>query len=71
VRASGTGFAIGVGRGGSVLSPIVAGFLLQGGMQLPLLSLIMGTGSLLAFAALVWLKWDSRTASGEQIRQGQ
>jgi len=27
VRASGTGFAIGVGRGGSVLAPIIAGFL--------------------------------------------
>ena len=27
VRASGTGFAVGVGRGGSVLAPIIAGFL--------------------------------------------
>jgi benzoate transport len=57
VRASGTGFAIGVGRGGSVLSPIVAGLFLQGGMELPLLSTIMGTGSILAFVALVLLKW--------------
>src|SRR5688572_24172078 len=31
VRASGTGFGIGIGRGGSVLAPIVAGFLFQGG----------------------------------------
>ena len=29
VRATGTGFAIGVGRGGSVLAPAVAGFLFQ------------------------------------------
>jgi benzoate transport len=58
VRASGTGFAIGVGRGGSVLSPIVAGILLQGGMELPVLSVLMGTGSILAAAALMWLKWD-------------
>ncbi len=56
VRGSGTGFAIGVGRGGSALSPILAGFLLQTGTQLPILSLIMGTGSMLAFVALVWLK---------------
>jgi benzoate transport len=56
VRASGTGFTIGVGRGGSVLSPIVAGIFLEGGMELPVLSLIMGTGSILAFAALMWLK---------------
>jgi benzoate transport len=64
VRASGTGFAIGVGRGGSVLSPIVAGVLLQGGMQLPLLSFIMGMGSICAFGALLWLKLDSGQRPG-------
>jgi len=64
VRASGTGFAIGVGRGGSVLSPIVAGILLQGGMSLGVLSVIMGTGSILAAAALVWLKWNSSQGAG-------
>ena len=64
VRASGTGFAIGVGRGGSVLSPIIAGIFLQGGMSLPVLSLIMGTGSILAFAALSQLKWGRGNASG-------
>lgn len=64
VRASGTGFTVGVGRGGSVLAPIVAGFFLQGGMQLPLLSLIMAMGSLFAFAALIWLKWGGGTSAG-------
>jgi MFS family permease len=64
VRASGTGFAIGVGRGGSVLSPIIAGIFLQDGMSLPVLSLIMGTGSILAFAALSQLKWGRGNASG-------
>jgi len=53
VRASGTGFVIGVGRGGSALSPILAGFLLQGGLQLPSLSIVMGSGSILAALALV------------------
>ena len=33
VRASGTGFAIGVGRGGSVLAPIIAGFLFRTGFR--------------------------------------
>ncbi len=66
VRASGTGFAIGVGRGGSVLSPIVAGLFLQSGMQLPLLSVLMSMGSILAFAALVWLQWGSGPAAGSQ-----
>ena len=31
VRAAGTGFGIGVGRGGSVLAPIIAGFLFNAG----------------------------------------
>jgi benzoate transport len=56
VRASGTGFAVGIGRGGSVSSPIIAGFLLQGGLELPVLSIVMGTGSVMAAAALMFLK---------------
>ncbi|MES2603946.1 MAG: MFS transporter [Pseudomonadota bacterium] len=68
VRASGTGFAIGVGRGGSVLSPIVAGILLQGGMTLPILSLIMGTGSMLAFTALVWLQRGGGGSAGGKVK---
>lgn len=48
VRASGTGFAVGMGRGGSVLSPIVAGFLFQGGLELPSVAVMMSIGSLVA-----------------------
>ena len=70
VRASGTGFTVGIGRGGSVLSPIVAGFLLQGGMELPILSVVMGAGSLLAAAALLFLKLNGGTSAqgGKQAR---
>lgn len=64
VRASGTGFAIGVGRGGSALSPILAGFLLQGGMQLPIVAVVMAMGSLLAAGALLFLKLDSGLKRG-------
>jgi benzoate transport len=59
VRASGTGFTVGVGRGGSVLSPIIAGYLMQGGLELPMVAIIMGTGSILAAGALFFLKMDS------------
>ena len=48
VRASGTGFAVGVGRGGSVLAPIIAGFLFAAGYSLPTVSMIMAAGSLVA-----------------------
>jgi MFS transporter, AAHS family, vanillate permease len=59
VRATGTGFVIGVGRGGAVLSPIVAGFLLESGSTVPSVATIMGTGSLLAALVLVFLNVGS------------
>ena len=80
-RASGTGFAIGIGRGGSVLSPILAGYLLDGGLGLPSVSLIMGGGSIIAAILLLWLKVSSDGSSegsrvsdkdiGEAINQAE
>jgi MFS family permease len=56
VRASGTGFAVGLGRGGSVLSPIVAGFLFKWGFELPTVALMMSLGSLVAAGLVMMLK---------------
>ncbi len=56
VRASGTGVAIGIGRGGSVIAPIIAGYLFQGGVGLPTVSAVMACGSLLAAVVLSRLK---------------
>ena len=61
LRASGTGFVIGVGRGGAALAPIIAGYLFVGGMSLPAVSLIMGCGSLLAIVMLLMLKYREPT----------
>jgi hypothetical protein len=58
VRASGTGFAVGVGRGGSVIAPIIAGFLFEGGLALPLVSMALGLGSMLGALALFFLKLE-------------
>lgn len=58
LRASGTGFAIGAGRGGSVLAPIIAGFLFQGGLSLPAVAFIMALGSLVAAGLLLMLKLE-------------
>ncbi len=55
LRASGTGFVIGVGRGGSVLAPIFAGLLFQVGFSLQAVAWIMGSGSLLAAICLAVL----------------
>jgi benzoate transport len=56
VRATGTGFAIGVGRGGAALAPILAGYLFQGGFSLQTVAILMGMGSLLGAIALLALK---------------
>lgn len=58
VRAAGTGFAIGLGRGGSILAPIIAGFMFEGGAGVPIVALFMSGGSLLAAVALLFLKLD-------------
>jgi benzoate transport len=59
VRAFGTGFTIGVGRGGSVLAPIIAGFLFAAGYSLPTVALTMALGSVMGACVLLWLKLES------------
>jgi benzoate transport len=56
VRAFGTGFAIGIGRGGSVLAPIVAGFLFKAGYGLPAVATTMAFAALIAAGVLSLLK---------------
>jgi len=57
VRAGGTGFIIGVGRGGAALGPIVAGFLFTRGGGLPSVAMVMALGSLLAAGAILALRY--------------
>jgi benzoate transport len=56
VRASGTGFAVGMGRGGAVLAPIIAGFLFEAGIDLPTVAILMSLGSATAAVTLWFLK---------------
>jgi hypothetical protein len=56
VRATGTGFAVGMGRGGAVLAPIIAGYLFQAGFGMQTVATMMAMGSLLSAAALLALK---------------
>ena len=55
VRAGGTGFVIGLGRGGAALGPIVGGALFAAGFKLPLVAGLMGCGALVAACALLVL----------------
>jgi MFS family permease len=64
VRAVGTGFAIGVGRGGAVLGPTIAGFLIEGGVSFPSTAVVLSMGSLVAAGALIFLKIRAAEESG-------
>lgn len=57
VRAGGTGFVIGVSRGGAVLGPIVAGFLLAAGSGMGMVALLMAGGSLIGALAITLLRF--------------
>jgi len=61
VRAFGTGFAIGIGRGGAVISPMIAGFLFNAGTSLSTVAMVMAMGSLIAAFALAFLKLPSKS----------
>jgi MFS family permease len=78
VRATGTGFVIGVGRGGAVLSPMIAGFLLQSGRDngtdltniLSTVGMVMAVGSLLAAGVLFFLKLNTDKPSDAPVTDG-
>ncbi len=60
VRAGGTGFVIGVGRGGAALGPIIAGLLFATGQTLLTVAIIMGVGALIAAVAIAFLPGHAR-----------
>ncbi len=61
-RSFGTGFVIGFGRGGSVLSPILVGLLFESGMQLPMVATVVAIGSIGGALVLMFLKLRSDNA---------
>jgi benzoate transport len=64
VRATGTGFAVGLGRAGAALSPILAGQLFKANLSLPHVAIVMALGSLFSLLCLLGLKLnDTRTAT--------
>ncbi|WP_353981243.1 MFS transporter [Salinicola endophyticus] len=65
-RASGTGFAIGVGRGGAALSPIVVGVLFTLDLDLQAVAIVMALGA--AIAAVAVLLLGPEPIQTEQLR---
>ena len=70
VRAGGTGFGIGVGRGGSVLAPIIAGFLFDAAQPLSTVAMVMALGSLFAAIAVSFLKLRPDDNQAETADEG-
>jgi benzoate transport len=56
LRATATGFVIGLGRGGSALAPALAGFLFAAGFGLASVAVLMAMGSLVGAVALLVLR---------------
>lgn len=54
-KATGTGFALSIGRGGAALSPYLAGLLFKDQLGLMNVSLVMAAGSLLALCLFTFL----------------
>jgi len=63
LRATGTGFAVGFGRAGSLLAPIIAGFLFDAGYRLQFVAIAMGIGSLAGAIALAFLPFKRAVAA--------
>lgn len=55
LKATGTGFALSIGRGGAALSPYLAGVLFQKELGLATVSIVMAVGSLLALVLFAFL----------------
>jgi benzoate transport len=55
LRASGTGFGVGFGRGGAALAPVLAGLLFQAGLPVSVVAPVMACGSVLAALFLLML----------------
>jgi benzoate transport len=64
IRASGTGFVIGIGRGGAAMGPMAAGFLFESGLSLEVVSICMAAGPVFAVIALLALiAFDSKRSA--------
>ncbi len=59
-RATGTGFVIGIGRGGAAIGPILAGLLFASGFSFLSVSIIMGAGSFIAAIAVLLLVFATK-----------
>ena len=65
VRATGTGFGIGVGRAGAAMGPAIAGILFARGLDVAAVSLIVSIGSALSIVAILMVRMPDKMAQQE------
>lgn len=68
VRARGTGFAIGIGRIGGAIGPVIAGYLFTEGFSLSAVASFMAAGSLVAAGSLTILLWNASSQTAQEIK---
>ncbi len=56
VRSSGTGFVLGIGRGGAYLTPVMVGIMFDHGFSLPVVTMLISIGALVGACVLLFLK---------------
>lgn len=66
VRATGVGFAMGVGRAGSILGPLLAGMLIANGWARVEYCIVMAVPMLVAAASLYWVRLPDVPGAGYQ-----
>ena len=69
LRSSGTGFAIGVGRGGSVIGPPLAGWLMTHHYSRPTVAMVLAMGTLIAAGILALLKLRPDDAAADHASE--
>ncbi len=55
VRASGTGFVLGIGRGGAFMGPVIVGFMFNQGLSLPMVTMLISIGAIIGAVVLGFL----------------
>ncbi len=66
VRATATGFVVGMGRGGAFLSPILAGYMFQFGLGLRAVAAVMACGAVIAAISLMLMGIKKQQVAGSQ-----
>lgn len=66
LRATGTGFVIGVGRAGAAIGPVISGFLMASGMERGGVAMIMAVGSIGAAIALLVSHLNKKNQTPEE-----